>query len=246
MTEVPRLPPQDKARHVNRLFSAVAPTYDLLNTVLSFGLHKWWRKVAADECRLKPGDKGLDAATGTGDFALEMRKRVGPSGYVAAADFCMPMLKFGVKKVRGKADLLQGDAMALPFPDDTFDASTMGFALRNVGDIQKTLDEMTRVVKPGGRVVQLELARPTSPLFRPLYFFYFQRLLPMVGKIIHGQRENYAYLPASLREFPDRETIAGMMRKAGLTDVIVKDLTFGILAIYAGTKSDKTPAEGAS
>ncbi|MBW3623955.1 MAG: bifunctional demethylmenaquinone methyltransferase/2-methoxy-6-polyprenyl-1,4-benzoquinol methylase UbiE [Armatimonadetes bacterium] len=243
MTEVPRLPPQEKARYVQRLFTAVAPTYDLLNTVLSFGLHKWWRKVATDECRLNPGDRGLDVAAGTGDFVLEMLRRVGPTGYVAGADFCMPMLKIGVKKLKGRADLLQGDALALPFPDDAFHATTMGFALRNVGDIQQTLNEMTRVVQPGGRVVQLELSRPTHPLFRPFYYFYFQRLLPFVGRMIHGKQENYAYLPASLKEFPPREEIAAMMRKAGLTDVIVKDLTFGIVAIYAGTKVSRLQAE---
>lgn len=244
MTDVPRLPPQEKARYVQRLFSAVAPTYDLLNTVLSFGLHKWWRKVATDECRLTPNGRGLDVAAGTGDFALEMLRRVGSGGYVAGVDFCMPMLKYGVKKMKGRIDLLQGDALALPFPDDAFDATTMGFALRNVGDIQQTLDEMARVVKPGGRVVQLELSRPTNPLFRPLYYFYFQRLLPFVGKMIHGRQENYAYLPASLKQFPEREEIADMMRRAGLTDVTVKNLTFGIVAIYAGTKGSGQRAAG--
>jgi demethylmenaquinone methyltransferase/2-methoxy-6-polyprenyl-1,4-benzoquinol methylase len=235
-TDVPLLPKEEKARHVNRLFSAVAPTYDLLNTVLSMGLHKLWRRVATDECRLPPGGRALDAATGTGDFAIEQRRRVGASGEVVGVDFCEPMLRIGVKKTAGIASLLQGDAMALPFADDHFDAATMGFALRNVADIQQTLNEMTRVVRPGGRVVQLELSKPRHFLFRRLYYLYFQWLLPSIGKLIHGNRDNYAYLPASLREFPSRERIAEMMAQAGLEDVKVKDLTFGIVAIYAGTK----------
>ncbi len=237
MTDVPLMPPVVKARHVHRLFSSVAPTYDLLNTVLSFGLHKRWRRLATDACHLAPGGVALDVATGTGDFALEARRRVGPNGRVVATDFCGPMLRAGGKKLRGKAAMLESDALALPFPDETFDAATMGFALRNVADIPQTLSEMARVVKPGGRVVQLELSRPTSPLFRPLYALYFQHLLPTVGRLIHGRKENYAYLPASLRAFASREEVAAMFHNAGLRDVTVRDLTFGIVTIYAGTKS---------
>jgi demethylmenaquinone methyltransferase/2-methoxy-6-polyprenyl-1,4-benzoquinol methylase len=243
-TDVPKLPPDQKARYVNRLFSAVAPTYDLLNTVLSFGLHKRWRKRATDQCRLRPGDRALDVATGTGDFVLELRRRVGPEGLVVGTDFCAPMLKIGVKKVGNQGWMLQSDALALPFPDGYFDAATMGFALRNVAGIQQTLNEMARVVRPGGRVVQLELSRPTSPLFRPLYYFYFQRLLPLVGKLIHGKKEDYAYLPASLKEFASREEVAEMFHIAGMEDVEIRDLTFGILTIYSGTKA--APSPGAS
>jgi demethylmenaquinone methyltransferase/2-methoxy-6-polyprenyl-1,4-benzoquinol methylase len=249
MTAVPRLPPEDKARHVQRLFSSVAPTYDLLNAVLSFGLHRRWRKRAAEECRLQPGGIGLDVATGTGDFALELRRRVGPMGRIVGADFCEPMLRIGQKKVGGQALLLQGDALSLPFPDHAFDAATMGFGLRNVADIQQTLNEMARVVRPGGRVVQLELAKPRHPLFRSIYYLYFQRLLPMIGKLIHGRRENYAYLPASLQEFPSREEIVRKMERAGLTDVTVQDLTFGIVTVFAGTSSgerDRLGSEEAS
>ena len=249
VTQAPFLPPEEKARSVNRLFSAVAPTYDLLNTVLSFGLHKRLRKLSTDECRLKPGGRGLDVAAGTGDFALEQRRRVGPSGAVIGVDFCEPMLRVGLKKTEGKVELLQGDALALPFPDNAFDAATMGFGLRNVADIQKTLDEMTRVVRPGGRVVQLELAKPRMFLFRQVYYLYFQRILPFIGKLIHGRKENYAYLPASLREFASREEIAERMRQSGLEEVTVRDLTLGIVAIYAGTKKaaseTRRKAEGA-
>jgi demethylmenaquinone methyltransferase/2-methoxy-6-polyprenyl-1,4-benzoquinol methylase len=175
-------------------------------------------------------------ATGTCDFALEMRRRTGPDGLIVGADFCEPMLRMGLKKTKGQALLLQGDALQLPFPDDCFDASTMGFALRNVADIQQTLNEMSRVVKPGGRVVQLELAKPNVFFFKQLYYLYFQFVLPLIGKVIHGNRENYAYLPASLREFPPRNIIVSMMEKAGLQEVICEDMFFGSVAIYAGTK----------
>jgi demethylmenaquinone methyltransferase/2-methoxy-6-polyprenyl-1,4-benzoquinol methylase len=237
VTSVPLLPPEDKARHVQRLFSSVAPTYDLLNTLLSFGLHKRWRKWATDECRLQPGGTGLDVATGTGDFALELWRRVGPQGQIVGADFCEPMLRIGRQKMGDKVLLLQGDALALPFPNDAFDATTMGFGLRNVADIQQTLNEMARVVKPGGRVVQLELAKPRHPLFRSIYYLYFQRLLPMIGKLVHGRKENYGYLPASLREFASREEVIQRMGSAGLEEVTVQDLTFGIVTIFVGTKA---------
>jgi demethylmenaquinone methyltransferase/2-methoxy-6-polyprenyl-1,4-benzoquinol methylase len=213
----------------------------LLNTVLSFGLHHLWRRRAADLACLTPGDIALDVCTGTGDFALELCRRVGPQGAVVGVDFCEPMLQVGLRKhqMRPGANrcapiLVLADAMQLPFPDNQFSAATVGFGVRNVEDIQRAFAELARVVRPGGKVVCLELARPRGKLFRALYAVYFKGVLPWIGKLIHGRRESYAYLPESLARFPERDELAAIMRRAGLADVSVLDLTAGIVAVHSG------------
>lgn len=236
-----------KSRYVRGLFSAVAPTYDLLNTILSFGLHKGWRRQGAREAALGPGGSALDVATGTGDFALELLRWVGPEGRVTGADFCAPMLHLARRKAEARASrgrsgsgrlhLLLGDALALPFPDGTFDAATIGFGLRNTADTQQCLAEMVRVVRTGGRVVVLEFATPPNLLFRAIYFLYFDHILPLIGRLVHGHRESYQYLPDSVKRFADRGQLRAMMEQAGLSEVRIRDLTLGIVALHSGTKT---------
>lgn len=230
---------QEKARFVHGLFSQIAPTYDLLNRTLSMGQDQHWRRVAAREANLKPGDKALDVATGTGDLARELLRHTGIQGMVIGTDFCLPMLELGSKRnaeLRAPIPMIEGDAMNLPFPDDAFDASTIAFGTRNVMDLQRCFVEMTRVVRPGGRVVCLELARPLWPPFRALYFVYFNKMLPSFARLVHPRKRNYAYLPASLAAFVDRDGLSDVMRTAGLADVYVVNLTGGIVAIHVGTK----------
>lgn len=230
---------QEKARFVHGLFSQIAPTYDLLNRTLSMGQDQHWRRVAAREANLKPGGKALDVATGTGDLARELLRHTGLQGLVVGTDFCLPMLELGRKRniaLCAPIPMVEGDAMDLPFSDGAFDASTIAFGTRNVMDLKRCFVEMTRVVRPGGRVVCLELAKPLWPPFRAMYFVYFNKMLPSMARLVHPSKRNYAYLPASLAAFVDRDGLSEIMRSAGLTGIRIVNLTGGIVAIHVGTK----------
>ncbi len=225
---------------VRDMFAQIAPTYDLLNTVLSANWHKRWRPVAVRAARLQPGARVLDVATGTADLALLLARQVGPSGLVVGADFCAPMLALGRAKLarRGcrSVQLALATADGLPFADGTFDAVTMAFALRNVPDRPRCLAEMARVTRPGGRVVNLDLTQPASPWLQRGYRWYQDRLMPLVGGLISGRREAYAYLPQSIQEFPPPAEIAAMFRSAGLEEVSWQSLTFGLATVHSGRK----------
>lgn len=229
-----------KEEYIEELFASIAPRYDLLNSLLSFNRHKYWRSFAVRQCRLAPGDKALDVAAGTLDFSIELSKVVSPSGEVMAVDFCRPMLEIGRRKVEnlgvGNITLIEGNAEHLPVPSNSFRAATIGFAMRNVDSVERTLAEMTRAVEPGGRVVCLELAKPQGPLFKRVYNLYFYRMLPLVGGLVNRSKEPYAYLPASLKTFHSREELSRVMTKVGLADIEVHDLTGGIVAVHVGTK----------
>ncbi len=229
-----------KEEYVENLFATIAPRYDLLNSLLSFNRHKYWRAFSVRQCRLSPGDRALDVAAGTLDFAVELSKAVGQSGEVVAVDFCRPMLELGRRKIQRSnisiIDLIEGNAEHLPVPSNSFRAATIGFALRNVADVERTIAEMARAVEPGGRVICLELARPQGPVFKRIYNLYFNRILPIVGGLVSRSHESYAYLPASLRSFHTREELVGVMKKVGLADIEVHDLTGGIIAVHVGTK----------
>lgn len=237
----PRLP-HGEPRLVAAMFGRIAHSYDLLNHLLSFGLDGRWRARAAALCRLNAGDRALDIATGTGDLAFALARRVGPGGVVSGLDLVGEMLVIGRRKVlRRKAavELQQGDAMRLPYRDGAFRAATMAFGGRNVPDLAGAFAEMARVVEPGGRVVFLELNRPTTPGFRHVFDWYFHVFSPLVGGLISGDRSAYEYLPRSVDNFEGVAAIRAMLVVAGLVEVEVQRLMFGVAVIHAGTVADR-------
>jgi len=221
------------------MFGRIARRYDLMNRLLSFGMDGGWRRFAAKQTGLRPGDRALDIATGTADFAFELRKLVGPSGNVAGLDITREMLLLAADKVRRRpgsdVDLHEGDAMNLPYRDGVFQATTMAFGGRNVPDLVGAFSEMRRVMSPGGKAVFLELNRPHVWRFRHLFDFYFHTFSPLVGGLISGDRSAYEYLPKSVDKFESVGDIAALMRDAGLVDVRLKRLMFGVANIHIGS-----------
>jgi demethylmenaquinone methyltransferase/2-methoxy-6-polyprenyl-1,4-benzoquinol methylase len=230
--------PPTKREILREMFGRIAPGYDRLNSLLSFGQHHRWRRFAARQCRFPAGGLALDVAVGTADFALEV---IGKTGRAIGVDPCEPMMQAGLEKLRtrGASDrvlLVAGEAENLPVASDRFDCATIGFALRNVSDIDRTFAEMARAVRPGGRVVALEIAKPRIPGFAPLFFLYFYRLSPSLARLFGGDAEAYHYLPNSLKRFWTREELADSMRRAGLQEVRWYDLWGGSVAVHVGTK----------
>jgi len=228
----------DKATYVHRAFTAIANRYDLLNTLLSFNQDQRWRKSTVSALEMQGPEAVLDVATGTGKLARELEKAAGAGSRVVGIDFCEPMLRKGQAQT-DSTSLVLATSESLPFPDNCFDGATIGFALRNVPDIEKTLREMTRVLKPGGRVVCLEFSRPQRPVMRSLHRLYLMRVLPIVGWLMSGDKEAYLYLPRSIMEFPSAEEIKAVMERASLERVRFRFLTWGVVAIHVGTKSQK-------
>jgi demethylmenaquinone methyltransferase/2-methoxy-6-polyprenyl-1,4-benzoquinol methylase len=227
---------------VQRMFTAIADVYDLNNTLLSFGLHYRWKKIAAS--LVHPVERGmaLDVGAGTADLALLVEPRMGAGGRVIASDLNHAMLAEGLKKVgrkglAGKIDCLQANAEHLGFADETFDAVTTGFCMRNVGNLSQAVREIRRVLKPGGTFVCLEFSRPVFSWLRALYDWYSFTLLPWIGtKVARDRTGVYEYLPASIRTFPDQERLCHMLREAGFRQVSYRNLTGGIVAIHVATK----------
>jgi demethylmenaquinone methyltransferase/2-methoxy-6-polyprenyl-1,4-benzoquinol methylase len=229
----------NKEDYVHHIFSSIAHRYDLLNTALSFNRDKYWRKFAVSRCNLKPGGRGLDVCCGTAMLAMEMAGAAGGKGEVVGLDFCENMLaraRDNIEKspYRGIIRLVHGNAVDLPFPDNCFDCATIGFALRNVPDIEKTIREMARVVRPGGRVVSLELSKPSAPVFKQMYYFYFNRVVPIFGKFGAGLDGPYSYLPNSLKDFPHQSEIKELFEYVGLKDAAYHELTGGIVTVHEG------------
>lgn len=229
-----------KERFIQEMFAQIAPTYDLLNSLLSLNVHKRWRPVAVRAARVGPGAKVLDLATGTGDLALLTARSVGPDGLVVGADFCEPMLRLGQQKSRQagaeRVCLTLGSADWLPFADGTFDAVMMGFALRNVPNRLNCIREMARVTRSGGWVVNLDLTRPRRDWLARGYRFYQDRVMPLVGGLVSRQRQAYEYLPQSIQGFPPPEEIAETFRQAGLEEVSWQSLTYGLATVHSGRK----------
>ncbi|MEA2449572.1 MAG: demethylmenaquinone methyltransferase / 2-methoxy-6-polyprenyl,4-benzoquinol methylase [Thermoleophilaceae bacterium] len=215
------------------MFDRIAAVYDLMNSVMTAGLHHRWRERAADLAAVGPGDRVLDVATGTGDLAIELRRRVGDGGEVIGSDFSERMLELA----RDKAPAIrfeQANALALPYDDDSFDAATVGFGARNFSDLPQGLREMARVVRPGGRVVILEITTPQRPPLSWFFGMWFDRVVPMIGRVA-GDPDAYSYLPSSVRRFPEARGLGAAMTAVGLVDVRWLLTAGGIIAIHAGT-----------
>jgi len=221
---------------VEAMFDRIAGVYDLMNSLMTAGLHHRWRRRAADLALVEPGSDVLDVASGTGDLAIELSTRVGASGNVIGSDFSEQMLK----RARVKAPQLQwqqANALALPYEDDRFDAVTVGFGARNFSDLDAGLAEMVRVTRPGGRVVVLEITTPTRPPLSSFFRLWFDRLVPLIGRFA-GDPDAYSYLPSSVRRFPDAQTLAQRLSLAGLGEVGYLLTAGGIIAIHSGTKPE--------
>jgi demethylmenaquinone methyltransferase/2-methoxy-6-polyprenyl-1,4-benzoquinol methylase len=222
------------------MFDRISGRYDAMNSVMSAGLHHRWRARTADVAGVAAGDAALDVCCGTGDLALELRRRVGPAGRVAGLDFSAPMLELAARKsvaAGAEVEWVEGNALELPFDDASFDAATVGFGVRNVADVSRGIHEMARVVRPGGRVAILEITTPQRPPLKWFYSVWFDRIVPLLGTVA-GDREAYTYLPSSVRRFPPAHELAALMHEAGLRDVRYVILAGGIVAIHWGTVPD--------
>ena len=229
---------------VRAMFDRIAGVYDRMNSVMTAGLHHHWRRRAADLAAVGPGGRVLDVATGTGDLALELARRVTPGGSVVGADFSERMLDLARDKVAAQrlADrspaqvevrFESANALALPYPDDSFDAATVGFGARNFSDLEAGLSEMARVVRPGGRVVVLEITTPTGPPLSTFLDVWFDHLVPLLGRIA-GDADAYNYLPQSVRRFPGPDALAALMWRCGLQPVRYVITAGGIIALHVG------------
>ncbi|MBW3534061.1 MAG: class I SAM-dependent methyltransferase [Gemmatimonadetes bacterium] len=229
----------ERERQVRRIFSEIAPRYDLLNHVLSLNIDRRWRRNAVDLLGWEGRPEGLylDACAGTYDLSLELARRGAFRGRVVASDFARPMLVEGRGKLAG-ADVVPvcGDALRLPFPDASFDGATVGFGVRNLADLDRGLRELARVLRPGGRLVILEFTVPPNPLLRRLYMLYFTRVLPVVGRLVSGHPWAYTYLPASVKEFPGPDALSERLLVAGFREASHRLLTGGIAALHVGVR----------
>jgi len=221
------------------MFDRVASRYDALNSVMTAGLHHRWRERAAARAELAPGDSALDVCCGTGDLALELAGRVAPGGRVVGCDFSEPMLDLAREKASGRrvanVRFEWADALSLPYDAGRFDAVTVGFGVRNLADLERGLGEMTRVLRPGGRLVVLEITQPTRPPLSTFYSLWFDRIVPLLGAF-SGDSEAYSYLPESVRSFPAPPRLAAALDAAGLERIRWTVLAGGIIAIHSGVR----------
>lgn len=229
----------EKRTYVRRMFSSIAPRYDLLNHVLSLNIDRWWRRraIAALEPERRPAGRYLDVCAGTLDVGAALVRRRGFSGTVIGADFAEPMLRRGVGKA--PADRLApvvADALALPLPDASMAGAIVAFGVRNLADLDAGLREVHRVLEPGGRFVILEFTTPRSPAVRAVYHLYFRYVLPIIGRLVSGHRTAYSYLPASVARFPEEGALAAHLERAGFSAVHWTTLSFGMAAIHVGVK----------
>jgi len=236
------VPVKEKAGHVAQVFHSVAAKYDLMNDLMSGGVHRLWKQYTIEMSGVRTGHRVLDIAGGTGDLAAKFSRIVGEKGLVVLADINESMLNVGRDKLtdRGLAGNLrfsQADAQYLPFADNTFDCITIAFGLRNVTDKDLALESMLRVLKPGGRLLVLEFSKPTNQGFSKLYDLYSFKILPKIGRAVAGDEESYRYLAESIRMHPDQETLKSMMENAGFDNVSYHNLTGGVVALHKGFKA---------
>ena len=233
----PRRGDAEFAGQVNSMFDRISGVYDRMNRVMTAGLDRTWRRRAADRAEVGPGDRVLDLCCGTGDLAIEAAGRLGPTGEVVGADFSEPMLEIARTKSpgadAGTVSWVNADALALPFEDDSFDALTIGFGARNLADLDHGLAEMKRVLRPGGRLVILEITQPRHQPLKAFFALWFDRIVPLIGRVA-GDSAAYSYLPSSVRSFPDAGTLADRMVEAGFDRVRWTVMAGGIIAIHSG------------
>ena len=228
-----------KAERVRAVFDSVAPSYDLMNDLMSVGMHRLWKRFALSQTALRPGDRALDVAGGTGDLSVGMARQVGPAGLVCHTDINRDMLEAGRRRlvdagVFGHVSSLQANAEQMPFASDSMHCVTIGFGLRNCTDKLAALRSMARVLRPGGRLLVLEFSKPVLKLIEPLYDLYSFRLLPWLGELVAHDAGSYRYLAESIRRHPDQETLRSMLETAGLEDVRYHNLSGGIVALHIG------------
>jgi len=234
----------DKAARVNKMFSAIAPSYDLNNRLHSLWMDQHWRTVAVKMANVKPTDTIVDVACGTGDLTIKFAKwmaKIGGTAPVTGIDFTAAMLPIArdkaVKKLRTAPAFLQGDAMNLQLADKSADVMSIAFGIRNVADWGKAIDEFARVLKPGGRLIILEFSLPTNPVMRGFYNFYFRKIMPRTATLISGDKTGaYKYLPESVNTFISREAMQNRMKQAGFGEVVARPMTFGICVCYRGIR----------
>lgn len=236
-----QVPVIEKASRVAGVFHSVADKYDVMNDVMSFGVHRIWKRFTIDAAGAKQGSKVLDLAGGTGDLASKFARIVGQSGKVVLSDINASMLENGRNRltdlgIAGNIEYVQANAESLPFADNTFDIVTIAFGLRNVTDKDAALRSMFRVIKPGGRLLVLEFSKPILPGLAPIYDQYSFKFLPFMGKLIANDAESYRYLAESIRMHPDQETLKNMMGNAGFERVTYTNMTGGIVALHKGFK----------
>lgn len=236
-----QVPRNEKKKRVAGVFDSVASKYDFMNDMMSMGIHRLWKKFTIELSGARPGQRILDIAGGTGDLTMQFSRLVGETGEVVLADINASMLTVGRDRLldrgyAGNIRFVQANAEQLPFPDHYFDVITIAFGLRNVTDKDKALRDMTRILKPGGRLLVLEFSKPTNPVMSKVYDAYSFSALPMMGKLFAGDSESYRYLAESIRMHPDQETLKGMMEAAGLDEVEYHNMTSGVVALHLGIK----------
>jgi demethylmenaquinone methyltransferase/2-methoxy-6-polyprenyl-1,4-benzoquinol methylase len=234
-----QVPTAEKAAKVRAVFDSVAGNYNLMNDLMSGGAHRLWKQFTLAQTALRPGQRALDVAGGTGDLAAGMARQVGASGLVVLSDINAAMLAVGRDALTdcglvGNVRYSLANAERLPFPDNSFDCVTIGFGLRNVTDKPAALRSMARVLKPGGQLLILEFSRPVLPGLKPLYDAYSFSVLPWLGKVVAKDEASYRYLAESIRRFPDQQTLVGMMQEAGLENCRYHNLSGGIVALHRG------------
>ncbi len=232
---------EEKQAKVAEVFHSVAAKYDLMNDLMSFGVHRLWKRITIDMSGVRPGNRVLDLAGGTGDLTRKFSKIVGPQGKVILADINSSMLNVGRDRLTdqgyvGNIEYVQANAECLPFEDNSFDVITIAFGLRNVTDKDAALRSMTRCLKPGGRLLVLEFSKPTNPLMSKAYDLYSFTALPFMGKVVTNDAESYKYLAESIRMHPDQETLKSMMEDAGLVRCSYHNMTSGVVALHRGIK----------
>ncbi|WP_313890992.1 demethylmenaquinone methyltransferase [Psychrobacillus sp.] len=231
---------KSKEQHVHEVFEKISDNYDSMNSVISFQQHKTWRKDTMKAMNVQKGDKALDVCCGTADWTIAIAQETGESGKVVGLDFSQNMLNVGKEKVKhiSQIELIQGNAMELPFEDNSFDFVTIGFGLRNVPNYKQVLQEMNRVVKPGGMVVCLETSHPDSKLFNGVFRFYFRFIMPVFGKLFAKSYKEYSWLQESAKDFPNRAELTKLFEEVGLVNVKSKPYSGGAAARHIGRKKD--------